>query len=109
VYAVASLQQRRRLNEFGLRLAIGAPPRRIALDVLRDSVGASAIGVALGLAGAWLLLQGVRTQLFGLEAADQPWLLGLGLGAMVLAAVCAALLPALRAARIDPTRALRAD
>jgi putative ABC transport system permease protein len=109
VYAVASLQQQRRIGEFGLRLAVGAPPHRLALAVLRDSLRASTIGVALGLAGAWLLLRLLQAQLFGLGVGDQPLLLGVGLCAMAVAALLAALLPALRAARIDPIRALRAD
>jgi len=109
VYAVASLQQQRRIGEFGLRLAIGAPPRKLALAVLRDSFRASAVGVAVGLAGAWLLLRALQTQLFGLGAADEPWLLVLGVCAMAAAALLAALLPALRAARIDPIIALRME
>jgi predicted permease len=109
VYAVASLQQQRRLGEFGLRLAVGAPPRRLALAVLRESFLASATGVAVGLCGAWLLLRLVQAQLFGLGSGEQPLLLAAGLGAMVLAALLAALLPAIRAARIDPIRALRSD
>ena len=109
VYAVASLQQQRRIGEFGLRLAIGAPPHRLALAVLRDSFRVSAIGVAIGLGGAWLLLRLLQAQLFGLGVADQPLLLTAGLAAMAAAALLAALLPALRAARIDPIKALRAQ
>jgi putative ABC transport system permease protein len=109
VYAVASLQQQRRASEFGLRLAVGAPPGRLAIAVLRDSFGASAVGVALGLGGAWLLLRLLQAQLFGIDTAAQPLLLALGLGAMALAALLAALLPALRAARVDPISALRAE
>jgi predicted permease len=109
VYAVASLQQQRRIGEFGLRLAVGAPPRKLALAVLRDSLRASTLGVALGLGGAWLLLRLLQAQLFDLGAGDQPLLLAAGLCAMAAAALLAALLPALRAAQIDPLTALRAD
>jgi predicted permease len=107
VYAVASLQQRRRVGEYGLRLAVGAPPRRLAFAVLRESVRVSAIGVIAGLTGAWLLLRLLQSQLFGLDAGEQPLLLAVGLAAMALAAVAAALLPAWRASRIDPLTALR--
>jgi len=109
VYAVASLQQQSRIGEFGLRLAVGAPPHKLALAVLRDSLRASTIGVAIGLAGAWLLLRVLQAQLFGLGVGDQPLLLAAGLFAMAVAALLAALLPALRAARLDPIKALRAD
>jgi len=107
VYAVASLQQRRRVGEFGLRLAIGAPPLRLAMAVVRDSVRVSAVGVIAGLTGAWLLLRWLQSQLFGLDAGEQPLLLIIGLAAMTLAAIAAALLPAWRASRVDPLTALR--
>lgn len=109
VYAVASLQQQRRIGEFGLRLAIGAPPRALALAVLRDSVKASALGIAAGLAGAWFVLRIAQASTFRLDAAELPLLLGAGLAGMALAALLAALLPAWRASRVDPNVALRQD
>jgi len=109
VYAVASLQQQQRVGEFGLRLAIGAPPRSLALAVLGDSVKASAFGVAAGLAGAWFVLRILQARAFDLDANQLPLLLAAGLGAMTLAALLAALLPAWRAARIDPNVALRQE
>ena len=109
VYAVASLQQQRRIGEFGLRLAIGAPPRALALAVLRDSVKASALGVGAGLAGAWFMLRIARASAFQLDAAELPLLLGAGLAGMALAALLAALLPAWRASRVDPNVALRQE
>jgi putative ABC transport system permease protein len=107
VYAVASLQQRRRVGEFGLRLAIGAPPTALALVVLRDSLKISGLGVVAGLVGAWLLLQLLRTQIVGIGDAAPLALLGGGLCAMAIAALLAAVVPAWRAARIDPMAALR--
>jgi len=107
VYAVAALQQQRRVGEFGLRLAIGARPVLLARQVLRESVRPLIAGITLGLAGAWLALRLLEAQLFGV---------GSGLGAVVpgvlvlaLAAMLAALLPAWRAARTDPMQALRSD
>jgi len=109
-YAVASLQQRRRVGEFGLRLAIGATPRTLALAVLRDSLGASIAGVAAGLATAAVAL---RLTDFGALGADrpstQPAAIAFGVGLMTLAAVVAALLPALRAARTPPMQVLREE
>ena len=107
VYAVASLQQQRRIGEFGLRLAIGASPTTLARDILRDSLKASAFGVLAGVIAAWLLLRLAQPQFFGSESVEQPLLLAGGLLAMAIAALLAALLPAWRAARIDPMVALR--
>lgn len=106
VYAVASLQQRRRVGEFGLRLAIGATPARLAATILRDSALVSALGIGAGLAvaaaGSYLF---DPTRVVGDVAV--PNVLALGLATMCLAAVAAALLPALRAARVPPMEALR--
>lgn len=107
VYAVASLQQQRRIGEFGLRLAIGAAPAALARAILRDSLKASALGVGIGVAAAWLVLRLAQTQLFGSEDIRQPLLLACGLLAMTMAASLAALLPAWRAARVHPMVALR--
>ncbi len=107
VYAVASLQQRRRVAEFGLRLAIGATPRSLALSVLRDSVRTSVMGVAAGLLVILLVLRIVDMSALGIGGMAQPVGLGTGVLAMALAALFAALLPALRAARVAPMEALR--
>ena len=106
VYAVASLQQRRRVAEFGVRLAVGATPARLARTILRDSLAVSAVGIGagLGLAAAGSRLLGpVRA----IGDVDLPFALALGLGAMGIAAGAAALLPALRAARVPPMEVLR--
>ncbi len=106
VYAVAALRQQQRVSEFGLRLAVGASPRRLALHMLGDSARAVLTGIALGLCAAWAALRVLQAQLFGLEG-GQAGVIGAGVLVMVLAALIAALLPALRAARVEPIRALR--
>jgi putative ABC transport system permease protein len=65
-----------------------------------------AVGVVLGLTGAWWLGRAVESQLFGLTAAD-PWAIGIAVGVMLCAAALAGFVPAARAARVDPTIALR--
>lgn len=106
VYAVASLQQRRRIGEFGLRLAIGATPTRLAMTVLRDSLLVSALGIGSGLAVAAIGLRWFDPANVAGEI-TLPSALALGLAAMSFAATLAALLPALRAARVPPMEALR--
>ena len=108
VYAVAALQQRQRIAEFGLRLAIGARPRTLAWAMLRDSALNVGLGIAIGLAAAWVVMRGLSSQLYGVGGAS-PSVLAVGVGAMLGAALLAALLPALRAARTDPMIALRAN
>lgn len=106
-YAVASLQQRRRIGEFGLRLAIGARPRALAWAVLRESVVASAAGVGAGLAAAAAMLRLVDPGRIGVDSVAPPLAIAAGVGLMAAAAVAAALLPAWRAARVPPMEALR--
>ncbi len=107
VYAVASLQQQRRVGEFGLRLAIGAAPSALAVAILRDSIKGSALGVLCGLICAALVMRLLASQWSGIEQISQTMLIGAGLLAMSLAALLSALLPAWRAARLDPMIALR--
>jgi predicted permease len=107
VYAVTSLQQQRRIGEFGLRLAIGATPGKLAGTVLRDSFRISGLGIAAGFVGVCCLLRLFDTSSLGIDGDAAPLVLVSGLLAMSLAALVAAVLPALRAARIPPMEALR--
>lgn len=107
VYAVASLQQQRRVGEFGLRLAIGAAPSALAVAILRDSFKGSAPGVVCGLLCAALAMRWLASQWAGIEQVSQPLLIAAGLLAMSIAALLSALLPAWRAAHLDPMIALR--
>ncbi len=106
VYAIASLQQRRRTREFGLRLAVGARPLSLGTNILKDGVPMVLIGAALGLLGGWLTLPLVAEQTFGLDQ-QLPWITLLGVFAMAVVALAALAIPAWRAARLDPIEALR--
>ena len=72
------------------------------------AVGPVAVGVAVGLIGALALTRVLRTLLTGISTSD-PWVFALASASMFAVAVVAALQPALRAAGLDPTRALRAE
>jgi predicted permease len=100
-YAVA---QRRR--EIGVRLALGALPRQIGRQFFLMGVRLLAVGILLGVPGAWLAGRAMRTVLFGVPALP---LLTLMATACVLCVVslAACLLPTLRASRVDPMEALR--
>jgi predicted permease len=102
-YAVA-----RRTHEIGVRMALGARRAAILGMVLRETLVVVACGVVAGLPAAWMGTRLLASRLFGLSAHD-PATLALSTGAIVAAAVVAGLLPARRAAKVDPMVALRCD
>jgi len=107
VYAVASLRQRHRVGEHGLRLAIGARPLQLAVSVIGDSLSISALGVLAGTAGVIGIMRVADLRALGIEGGASAAMLAAGVGAMGVAALVAALVPALRAARVAPMEALR--
>jgi predicted permease len=106
LYGVMSYSTARRTAEIGIRMALGASQGSVLWMVMRETLGMVAVGVVLGLTGAWWLGRAVESQLFGLTAAD-PWAIGIAVGVMLCAAALAGFVPAARAARVDPTIALR--
>lgn len=107
LYGVMAYLVALRTREFGVRLALGADPRRIARAVLGGGLALAAGGIAAGLVLHALAAPLLRTFLFGVTAHDPPTLAG---AALLLAATAAlaSWLPARRAARVDPALALRA-
>jgi predicted permease len=108
LYGVISYSVTRRRREMGVRLALGASPGRVVRLVLRESLATIAIGLALGVALWFPLLGLARRLLYGVSPHDPGTLAG-GAAALLAAGVLAALLPALRAARVDPIEAIRAE
>ena len=98
----------RRRFEIGLRLALGAEPRRVLSMMIRESAVLVVIGLVLGAGLAWLSTGWAATLLFGLEPRDPVLLVSAALALAALALV-ASFIPALRAARLDPTIALRSE
>ena len=94
-----------RTKEFGVRLALGATVRQLMRAVLRDGVRLAAAGTAVGLAGAWAT---ARLLAAGLSISpSDPATYGVIAATQALVAIVAGLVPALRATRVDPVRALR--
>jgi len=96
----------RRTHEIGVRLALGASKRHLLTLVLRQGLKLTAIGIAVGTAGALGLTRLISNMLFGVTPTDPVTftLVGLLLTGVSLAACY---LPARRATRVDPIRALK--
>jgi predicted permease len=108
VYGVVSYAVARRRAEFGIRLALGAPPGRLLADVVRHGMIPVVLGVVAGLLASLALAGLLRGFLYDVSPRDMPSLVVAG-GALLLAGILAAVLPAWRAAAISPVEALRAD
>jgi predicted permease len=106
LYGVMSYAVTMRTREIGLRVALGADRRAVLMLVLREVALLAALGIAIGLPGGYGLGRVVESQLFGLSARD-PLTFGVATLALVTTAFVAGLVPAVRAARVDPMTALR--
>jgi putative ABC transport system permease protein len=106
IYGVLSYQMSRRTREIGIRMALGATPRRVIGLILREVLLVVFAGVAIGLAAAFGLTRFLASQLFGVQPADP---LTFAAVAVVLTGVAllACYVPARRAMRVDPMVALR--
>ncbi len=108
IYGVMAWAVARRTREIGIRVALGAGPRKIAWLVLGEGVRLWATGAAIGLAGAIGARRVLGSLVFGVSTAD-PWVFCAVIGLMAAVATAACYLPARRASRVDPTEALKAD
>jgi predicted permease len=106
LYGVMSYAVAQRTREIGLRVALGADSRSVLMLVLREVAILAAIGIAIGLPGGYGLGKLIESQLFNLKARDPLTFLVATL-ALVATALVAGLVPAVRAARVDPMTALR--
>ena len=108
LYGTMAYAVQQRTREIGLRIALGATPRQATALLLRSGLRLTAIGVAIGFAGAVAVARALSSLLFGIGAADPSTFVAVP--AMVVAvAWLACYLPARRARRLDPIRAINAD
>ena len=108
LYAVVSYSVGERIHEMGLRLALGARPANLVGLVLREGLQLVAIGIAVGVAAAFVLTRFLETLLFGVDARDTTTFI-VAPAILFAAALLGCLAPARRAMRVDPAVALRAE
>ncbi len=108
IYGLMAYSVAQRTNEFGIRLALGAAPRRLMTIVLRESAWISVAGIAVGLATAFLLARFLKSTLYGIAPYDPLTLLS-ATTLLLGVALGASWIPALRAAKMDPMQALRSE
>jgi ABC-type antimicrobial peptide transport system permease subunit len=105
-YGVKAFLVTRRTREIGVRLALGATPRDVMRQMLRESLGLTIAGLALGLVLAIAIARLLSALLYGVSPID-PLVLTASAALLAATLLLAAYLPTRRATRIDPTTALR--
>lgn len=108
LYAVVAYLTATRTREFGVRIALGAPPTRVLWMVMSEALQLAVVGATIGLLVAYAVTGVLSKFLYEVGRHDAQAFL-MSAGALVLAAAFAAYVPAIRATRTDPLRALRAE
>jgi putative ABC transport system permease protein len=108
IYGVMAYQVSQRTREIGVRMALGAPRMTVVRMVLVRAAVLVLIGLVIGGTGAWFLSETARTFLFRMDVAD-PRAFAAAIGVLALVALLASLIPARRAASVDPLVALRSE
>jgi ABC-type antimicrobial peptide transport system permease subunit len=108
LYGLLAYGVARRRTEIGIRLALGSTRAGIVRMVVRELALLVPLGVGAGLGLAIWSGRAAGALLYGLQPSD-PWTLALGVVALITVAVLASVIPAVRAARLEPTVALREE
>jgi len=106
LYGVMAYSVTRRTREIGIRMALGALSSSVARMILREVAILVAIGIVIALPAAWAASRSIASQLYGLTPTD-PTTIVLATVCLITVAAAAGLIPALRAARVNPIGALR--
>ncbi len=108
LYGMLSFSISRRRHEIGIRRALGALPRDIAVQFISEGVRIIVVGLCIGTAGALALARFISTQIHGVNATDPPTYIVAAL-LLFLVGLLASYLPARRAARVEPMTVLRSE
>jgi predicted lysophospholipase L1 biosynthesis ABC-type transport system permease subunit len=108
LYGVLAQAVGQRTREIGIRMAVGAARREVVVLIMSQGGRLGLLGIVVGLAGAAVASRALSGLLFGVQPLDLPTYAAVGL-ALLAIALFASWLPARRASRVDPVRALRAD
>jgi putative ABC transport system permease protein len=108
VHGVMSFSVAQRSHEIALRMALGANRGRVVALVVREGLVLAGIGLTLGLIGAYFVGRGMQSTLFGIGKLDLSVFASVAL-LLLFAAIIACLVPARRAASVEPMQALRAE
>jgi putative ABC transport system permease protein len=108
IYSLIAYSVAQRTRELGIRIALGADRSAVIALIVGEGLRLAAIGLAIGLAGAWLLTGTLKTMLYEVSPLD-PAILALTAAGVVAVALFASCVPAWRALHVDPMAALRAD
>ncbi|HXQ78574.1 MAG TPA: FtsX-like permease family protein, partial [Gemmatimonadaceae bacterium] len=107
-YAVLAFAMKRRVREFGLRMALGASAQQILGSVVGEGLRLTVAGLAIGIALSLAAARALRSVLFGVGATDPPTYTAVVV-TLAAASLLACWLPAWRASRVDPMQALREE
>jgi predicted permease len=108
IYGVTAYTVARRTSEIGIRMALGADRSRVIAMIMRGTMIQAGLGLAIGVPATLLCVSFIEAQLYEMKGMDAGVLAG-SILTLVLAAVVAGLIPARRAASIDPVQALRTE
>jgi len=106
IYGIMAYSVAQRMNEIGIRLALGAQPAQVRRMVLRESTWLTLAGIAVGVGGALACTRLVRSMLYGVGPND-PVTIMAGMAVLIAVALLATWIPARRAAAVQPMQALR--
>jgi predicted permease len=106
LYGTLAYRVNRRTSEIGVRMALGAQRSQVLWMVLRESLVVCLVGVAVGLPAAYACTRLLRSMLYGLQPND-PLSFGAALAGIIIVSLLASMIPARRAASVDPMIALR--